>query len=277
MARKTISDTKGGYRLYRDEWAEVWVGDAFRLLGKGGHLAGLAADHLITDPPYAPHVHHNSRRGTAWRDPLLTRPREFAFKPASNDLRVKLAQLLPGRIGRWAIVFSDLESIGLWKLILERGAGFRWMRTGIAINLQPTPQFSGDRPGSGAEAFAIAHAPRRARWNGHGKSGIYYAQRERRPMHPTQKPESLMIEIVRDFAKPGELVLDPFAGVGTTGAAAKRLGVRSILIEKRLSSALLAADRLRQSVLPFQQDRTVFQQELSDFAQANHVDKTNTH
>jgi modification methylase len=45
-----------------------------------------------------------------------------------------------------------------------------------------------------------------------------------RKIHPTQKPESLLARVVVSSSKPGDLVMDPFNGTGTTGAVAKRLG-----------------------------------------------------
>jgi len=53
-----------------------------------------------------------------------------------------------------------------------------------------------------------------------------------RRLHPTQKPEELMERIITISTKPGDLILDPMAGVGTTGVVAKRLGRSFIMIEK---------------------------------------------
>lgn len=53
-----------------------------------------------------------------------------------------------------------------------------------------------------------------------------------RRLHPTQKPEELLERIITISTKPGDLVLDPMAGVGTTGVVAKRLGRHFIMIEK---------------------------------------------
>ena len=50
--------------------------------------------------------------------------------------------------------------------------------------------------------------------------------------HPTQKPEALLHRVILSSTKPGDVILDPFFGVGTTGAAAKRLGRRFIGIER---------------------------------------------
>jgi len=51
-------------------------------------------------------------------------------------------------------------------------------------------------------------------------------------VHPTQKPESLLYRVLLSSSNPGDVVLDPFFGTGTTGAAAKKLGRRFIGIER---------------------------------------------
>ena len=51
-------------------------------------------------------------------------------------------------------------------------------------------------------------------------------------VHPTQKPEALIYRILLACSKPGDVILDPFFGTGTTGAVAKRLGRRWIGIER---------------------------------------------
>ena len=50
--------------------------------------------------------------------------------------------------------------------------------------------------------------------------------------HPTQKPEALLHRVLLASSKPGDVVLDPFFGTGTTGAVAKKLGRRFIGIER---------------------------------------------
>ena len=50
--------------------------------------------------------------------------------------------------------------------------------------------------------------------------------------HPTQKPEALLYRILLACTKPGDVVLDPFFGTGTTGAVARRLGRLWIGIER---------------------------------------------
>ncbi|MDX2202454.1 MAG: site-specific DNA-methyltransferase [Hyphomicrobiaceae bacterium] len=62
--------------------------------------------------------------------------------------------------------------------------------------------------------------------------------------HPTQKPEALLHRILVTTSNPGDVVLDPFFGTGTTGAVAKRLGRRFIGIERDKAYAAAAQERI---------------------------------
>src|SRR5499433_2355223 len=65
-----------------------------------------------------------------------------------------------------------------------------------------------------------------------------------RKAHPTQKPEALLNRVLLATTGPGDLVLDPFFGTGTTGAAARRLGRRWLGIERDPVYAEAAAERI---------------------------------
>jgi len=67
--------------------------------------------------------------------------------------------------------------------------------------------------------------------------------------HPTQKPEALLYRVLLACTKPGDVVLDPFFGTGTTGAVAKRLGRKWIGIEREDSYIEVALERI-ESALP---------------------------
>ncbi|MEO8455477.1 MAG: site-specific DNA-methyltransferase [Sphingomicrobium sp.] len=67
--------------------------------------------------------------------------------------------------------------------------------------------------------------------------------------HPTQKPEALLYRILLACTKPGDVVLDPFFGTGTTGAVARRLGRRWIGIERETAYVKVARQRI-DSTLP---------------------------
>jgi modification methylase len=62
--------------------------------------------------------------------------------------------------------------------------------------------------------------------------------------HPTQKPEALLYRVLLATTQPGDVVLDPFFGTGTTGAVAKRLGRRWIGIERESKYVRVARERI---------------------------------
>src|ERR1700681_143806 len=70
--------------------------------------------------------------------------------------------------------------------------------------------------------------------------------RDGKKLHPTQKPEGLLARVILAASRPGDVVLDPFFGTGTTGAVAKRLGRRFIGIERDQAYAALARRRIAQ-------------------------------
>jgi len=69
-------------------------------------------------------------------------------------------------------------------------------------------------------------------WNGGGAyRNIFRYNRARTPYHPTQKPISVMNWLIEPVTNPGDLILDPFMGSGTTGVACAQLGRKFIGIE----------------------------------------------
>ena len=73
------------------------------------------------------------------------------------------------------------------------------------------------------------------------------------PLHPTQKPVEVIQTLIEAFSKRGEVVLDPFAGSGTTGIAARNCQRQFILIEKVWQHWKSARDRMaedRRKLLP---------------------------
>lgn len=235
----------------------LYHGDCFELLSQIGEV-----DHAIFDPPYSALVHSKSRAG-ARKEPLksgngkvhrcdISREVDFGFDPIDVEWMERMSDALFDRVRRWVLVFCDVESSHLWRGALT-SAGFDYCRTGAWIKIGGTPQFTGDRPGVGFEAIVIAHKPGRKRWNGGGALGVWShltcierggkstANDER--VHPTQKPLSLMLELVSLFSDPGETILDPTMGSGTTGVAAVRLGRGFVGVEQMAEH--YAAARLR--------------------------------
>lgn len=63
-------------------------------------------------------------------------------------------------------------------------------------------------------------------------------------VHTTQKPESLLYRVLTTSSKPGDIVLDPFFGTGTTGAVAKKMGRNFIGIEREDAYIKAATQRI---------------------------------
>lgn len=86
-------------------------------------------------------------------------------------------------------------------------------------------------------------------WDGPIINGYTCENTNEQRWHPTQKPEWLMSQWIALFSNPGDLVVDPYAGSGTTLVCAKRLGRRAIGIELKEEYCEVAARRLSQGAL----------------------------
>lgn len=220
-----------------------------------------SVDHIITDPPYEAEAHQQQvqvrKSGRGRRLENVSLIPGLSFEPLRASSRTDFAREMV-RVSRgWILAFCQIEAVGKWRKAL-RASGASYKRTCIWLKPNAMPQFSGDRPGQGYEVFVCAWAsPGRSEWNAGGKSGVYVAPIPRGDSryHETQKPFGLMAEIISDFTKPGDLILDPFAGSGTTLVAAKKLERQFIGFEKidsycdvanqRISDPLFLPDRVR--------------------------------
>ena len=204
-------------------------------------LAGLgdkSVDNVITDPPY-----------TGWvQDRLTTNTRSngrgSVVVPCSFAALADFDHVAAGLrfAKRWSIFFCAIEQLGDY----QHAAPDEWIRSGVYRKERACPQFSGDRPGNACEGLAIFHNKGRKRWNGGGSHAFWQAMPEARATtgHPTAKPLALMTRIVELFTDPGDLILDPFCGSGTTGVAALRLGRRFVGVEMNPTWADAARERL---------------------------------
>lgn len=205
-----------------------------------------AVAHTITDPPYEAEAHTLQRRvkrDGGENEPLSFEP--LSFEPISAAERVSVAAQIARLTCRWAAAFCQVEATVAWRDALEAGGHSR-RRIGVWVKPDAMPQFSGDRPGMGYESIVFTHRPGRSTWNGGGRVAVFIHNKNSGGAHDheTQKPLSLMAELVELFTDPDEVVLDPFAGSGTTGAACLRLGRRCILVERDLKYAALARERM---------------------------------
>jgi DNA modification methylase len=224
----------------------LYQGDALRIVPL---LSGY--DHCITDPPYEQEAHTRTRRTRAvleGRAPYA----DIAFAPITEAQR----RFLAGLCCQWLLIFCQAEAVGQYAAVL----GPKYKRPAVWRKRDGAPQMSGDRPGMGYESIVCAWCqPGRARWNRGGKRGWYdqatdtdlvydYLVRDKQPrLHATQKPLALMKELLLDFTQPGDVVLDPFMGSGTTGVACLEYGRRFVGIELDPGYFQLACQRLAQS------------------------------
>ena len=218
-------------------------------------LADKSVDHVITDPPYEAEAHTKARRTTSskWRSTnehgKAVEEYEIDFVPITETER-SAACFQMARVSRgWIATFCQVEAVDRWRSAML-AAGASWRRACAWVKPDGTPQLTGDRPAQGFECIATAWAGvGKSRWFAGGKRGVYTFcvndfGRIDRP-HPTTKPIDLMISLVRDFTAPGDTILDPFAGSGTTGVAAIRLGRNFIGWERDPKYHAIALKRLQ--------------------------------
>lgn len=232
---------------YADEAVTLYHGDCLALLP----LLPIV-DHVITDPPYAKVVVNTSKTGPSGG--IGGERRELGYAGLGGEDYVAIGAHIARLTQRWALVFCDAESLTTWRIALETH-GMKHARMGAWVSPACTPQFTGDRPGTGWEACEIAHAGKgRWWWNGGGTPAVWIYNRpvngtpERENAgHPTPKPLALLTRVVSDFTDEGDTILDPFAGSGTTGVAAKLNGRKAILIEREEKYCAVAAKRLAET------------------------------
>lgn len=216
---------------YKDDAVTLYLGDCREILPQLEPV-----DHVIFDPPYSAHVDGNSVRGNGHK--AGGRRQALGFTPMTPELMDAVSRYAAYLAKRWVIVFSDVESGHLWRHSLtEQGDALEFIRSGMWVKENATPQMTGDRPAIGVELITIAHRPGRKRWNGGGKVAVWTCATAYRAgdhvTHTTQKPVALLRDLILDFTDPGDLLLDPFGGSGTTAVAAKMLGRRCLVIEQQ--------------------------------------------
>ena len=184
--------------------------------------------HVITDPPYENNTHQKQMNHRAFLEGRV-KPKALGFGAITDQIRQFTADECARLSSGWALAFCQAEGVGFWRQAFI-DAGAKWSRSQAWVKPDASPQFTGDRPGCGHENIATAWCGTgRSRWNGGGSKGVYThcigAQNSGSlNEHPTTKPIALMLELVELFTDPGDIVLDPFCGSGTTGVACIRLG-----------------------------------------------------
>lgn len=240
------------------DW-QIIEGDCLDVLGGwcadfvGDHPPPPQIDHIITDPPYEAQAHTSARR-SRHKTGIGVEHIPIPFACIDERTRELIGCYSRELVSGWALAFCQVEAAGKWAAVF--GDGYR--RTMVWIKPDSAPQFTGDRPGQGYECISVAWCGEgRSKWNGGGRRGVLthtigvhggHGAGRYRNDHPTTKPLPLMLELLELFTSPGELVVDPFCGSGSTGVAAIRLGRRFIGIEIDPTYAELARERLEAEV-----------------------------
>lgn len=219
---------------YEDDLVQLHHGDCREV------TEWLAADVLVTDPPYG--ISRDARNGDN-RGPRSRRGRVYHAIHGDKDASLRDAALETwGR--RPAVVF------GTWR-IARPGVGLPrallvWHKDGAFSGLSGGPFFTNHE-----EIYILGDG-----WPSEGKplrsvltTTEHRSQATRDIGHPTPKPVALM-ELLIDKCPPGT-VADPFAGSGSTLVAAKLLGRKAIGVEIEERYCEIAASRLTQDALPF--------------------------
>lgn len=211
---------------------EEIIGDARLILGDCLEvMPGINAAHVISDPPYEDELH--KAIGRIKRTDGQQMVNDLGFD-GINAKRAEIASSAVATSSGWVILFTLAEGVRAWRDDLQ-SAGAKWDTTCFWIKPDSSPRFNGQGPARGAECFVTCWAgPGHRKWNAGGKRGVYThnVNTGRQGEHPTEKPISLMMEIIADFTQPGELICDPFMGSGTTGVSALKLGRKFVGVEQ---------------------------------------------
>jgi DNA modification methylase len=191
----------------------------------------------MTDPPYSARTQAGYRSGSAPNQ-------QVGISYGIIDeayCRAFVRAWLP-RVRTWFVIFGDDVTCGYWRDALERCDLYVFQPV-IWVKQAAAPRFYGDGPSSQCEHIAIARrrivVPRRFR------PGHYTAPVVRGASIIGQKPLELMRSLVRDYSEPGEVIIDPHAGTGTTLLAARLEGRRALGAEQDKTTHRLARERLR--------------------------------
>jgi hypothetical protein len=220
-----MSDEGYGSVYYQDDAVTLYHGDCLKI------TEWLAADVLVTDPPYGVPGGRVSTHDSRF---------EQLVNAGWDDLKARDSAL-----GLWGdrprAVFSSPSIPGL----AHRGIPLVWDKEALGMGDTGFPF------GRGYELIYVNGDG----WAGPRRSAVIRCHLNpiwpRRWGHPTPKPVGLMSVLIR-YA-PAGVIADPFAGSGSTLVAAKALGRKSIGVEIDEPYCEIAAMRLSQGVLDFEE------------------------
>lgn len=199
---------------YEDESVRLYHGDCREVLAD---MADQSVDCVITDPPYDARTHKGAKTNKGKGHGV----KAVHFEAFTHDRQIETFAELGRITRRWVV--TTLATSTAFRFDLEPPPGLRCLRVGAWVKPNPMPQISCDRPGQGWEPILFLHRDDvKPAWNGGGR---------------------------HVFSDPGDTVLDPFAGSGTTLRAAKDEGRKAIGVELDERYCEIIAKRLTQDTL----------------------------
>jgi site-specific DNA-methyltransferase (adenine-specific) len=211
------------------------IGDATLYLGDCLEVMPTLepVDHVLGDPPYEKEAHRIGRRTMA--NIRTGENADLTFDAITAEARLDACQKAVPLCRGWLMWFCQAEAAGDWRDALEASKA-KYKRTMIWVKPDSSPQFNGQMPAMGYESIPLAWCGSgHPKWNGGGRRGVFTHltnQPDRDGRHQTEKPGPLMAELVTLFSNPGQTILDPFMGSGSTGVACAKHGRRFVGIEK---------------------------------------------
>ena len=204
-------------------------------------LADVTCDALIFDAPYSTVTHDAETTRADGVDASGLTPDYDAMTPG---LVREFCQAWEPRCRGWLVSLTDSALAPIWKLEMECIGRYAFAPVpcvikGMSVRIQ------GDGPSSWC-IWAVVSRPRNAEFVKWGTlPGAYTGPAERGAGGGRGKPMWLMNALVRDYSRSGDLVCDPFAGWGTTLAAAVSNGRRAVGSEMDPTAHAEAIRRLK--------------------------------
>lgn len=223
--------------LHSSEHAQLWLGDSRDVLDR---MPKESVDLVVTDPPYG--IEWQSNQRTVKFDQLIGDG--AAEREAVREIIEHCVRLVGQN--RHLYVFGPDDILEGQKvsevvpLIWDKGThGGGDITTSWAPAHEPI-SFCTSKYRHGGQAGKGGMATRLRR----GSVLRYTRPTGRNVRHPSEKPVPLIRELIESSSRPGETVLDPYAGSGATGVAAILAGRKVVLVEKYPRWAELALERI---------------------------------
>jgi site-specific DNA-methyltransferase (adenine-specific) len=208
-------------------------------------------DTLISDPPYSERTHNGHDEVSEHANDGSSR-RELSYAAWKPDDVERFVEVWSPRVRGWFVALTDHVLAPTFASALhEQGryvfSPLSFVEPGRAVRIL------GDGPAQWAVQIVVAR-PRvepYSKWGAlPGGYVLPYGQRDRRDSHIGGKPLWLMRALVRDYSRPGNLIVDPCAGGATTLIAAAIEGRRAIGAELDPNTHALAMRRIAKGYTP---------------------------